>query len=139
MTCNDVQQQIVEEFNALENFEARFRYMVRLGRSLPPFPEEKKTPERTLVSCQTVIWHDVNFVDGKLEFECYSDSMQMRGIIAMLMRIYSSRSPQEILDSPPNFVQQLDMDAFKSANHTTGLEDLLAQIQRYAEQYRQAA
>lgn len=135
MTCSEAQREIVQEFGALSEWEDKYRFIIKLGRSLPPFPEDMKTEEHTLMSCQTVIWHDVRLDGDKMMIQANCDSMQVRGLIALLLKVYSGRHPQEILDSPPDFLSEIGMEGFQSVNHTTGVEAFLCKLREFAAEY----
>ncbi len=134
MGCREIQGEIIKEFAALDTWEDKYRHIIKMGRSLPPFPEDLKTTEHTLMSCQTVIWHRAALDGDRITIHANSDSLQMRGLIALLLRVYSRQTAGDILNTPPDFLSEIGMDTFQSVNHSTGIEAFVEQIRSYARQ-----
>lgn len=133
--ANDVQtaqQEIVDEFSLFEDWMDRYQYIIDLGRRLPDFPDELRTEENRIRGCQSQVWFVAEQKDGKLYFQAISDAAIVSGLIALLLRLYSGREPQDILDSPPDFVQALQLDGHLSPTRSNGLSSMLQAIQGYA-------
>ena len=133
------QQEVIEEFSLFDDWMDRYQYIIDLGRRLPEFPEELRTEENRIRGCQSQVWFVPEQRDGRLYFEAISDAAIVSGLIALLLRIYSGRTPQDILDTPPDFVTALQLEAHLSATRSNGLGSMLAAIRRFAEEALEAA
>ena len=98
------QEELVEEFQFFDNWMDRYQYLIDLGRRLPEFPEADRIDVNKIRGCQSQVWFVASASDGRLEFRAISDAAIVSGLIALLLRIYSGRRPQDILDTPPDFV-----------------------------------
>lgn len=126
------QQEIVEEFGLFEDWMDRYQYIIDLGRRLPEFPEELRTEDNRIRGCQSQVWFVAEQRDGRLFFKAISDAAIVSGLIALLLRLYSGRDPQDILDTPPDFVQALQLESHLSPTRSTGLSSMLQAIRLYA-------
>ena len=126
------QQEIVEEFGLFEDWMDRYQYLIDLGRRLPEFPEDQRTEENRIRGCQSQVWFVPEKRDGRLYFQAISDAAIVSGLIALLLRLYSGREPQDILDTPPGFVEALELQSHLSPTRSTGLSSMLAAIRRFA-------
>ena len=126
------QREIVEEFSLFDDWMDRYQYLIDLGRRLPDFPEDKRTEENRIRGCQSQVWFVPEQRDGRLYFQAISDAAIVSGLIALLLRLYSGREPQDILDTPPDFVAALDLQSHLSPTRSTGLSSMLAAIRRFA-------
>jgi cysteine desulfuration protein SufE len=128
------QQEIVEEFSLFEDWMDRYQYLIDLGRRLPDFPDELRTEENRIRGCQSQVWFVPEKKDGRLHFRATSDAAIVTGLIAVLLRIYSGRYPQDILDTPPDFVEALQLQSHLSPTRSNGLSSMLEAIRRFAAQ-----
>ena len=128
------QQEIVEEFSLFEDWMDRYQYLIDLGRRLPDFPDELRTEENRIRGCQSQVWFAPEKKDGRLHFRATSDAAIVTGLIAVLLRIYSGRYPQDILDTPPDFVEALQLQSHLSPTRSNGLSSMLEAIRRFAAQ-----
>lgn len=126
------QQEIVEEFSLFEDWMDRYQYIIDLGRRLPEFPEDLRTDANRIRGCQSQVWFVPEQRDGRLYFRAISDAAIVSGLIALLLRLYSGRDPQDILDTPPDFVQALQLESHLSPTRSNGLSSMLQAIRRYA-------
>jgi len=126
------QRDVVEEFSFLDDWVQRYQYLIDLGRRLPPFPEALRTEEHRIRGCQSQVWFVPRRAGDRLEFEAISDAAIVSGLIALLLRIYSGKRPQEILDTPPDFVRELGLETHLSPTRSTGLHSMLEAIRRFA-------
>ena len=117
----------------------RYQYLIDMGRRLPDFPEELKTDENRIRGCQSQVWFVAKEQDGRLHFEAISDAAIVSGLIALLLRLYSGRKPQDILDTPPDFVTALQLESHLSPTRSTGLSSMLVAIRRFASEALQSA
>ena len=128
------QQEIVEEFSLFADWMDRYQYLIDLGRRLPDFPDELRTEENRIRGCQSQVWFVPEKKNGRLHFRATSDAAIVTGLIAVLLRIYSGRYPQDILDTPPDFVEALQLQSHLSPTRSNGLSSMLEAIHRFAAQ-----
>ncbi|NCF51799.1 SufE family protein [Gammaproteobacteria bacterium] len=133
------QDELVEEFSFFDNWMDRYQYLIDLGRRLPAMPAEELVDENKIKGCQSQVWFVAEQQDGRLNFRATSDAAIVSGLIAMLLRIYSGRRPQDILDTPPDFVAALELEQHLSPTRSNGLSSMLQAIRRFASQALQAA
>lgn len=126
------QQEIIEEFSLFDDWMDRYQYLIDLGRRLPEFPDELRTEENLIRGCQSQVWFVAERKDGRLYFQAISDAAIVSGLIALLLRLYSGRDPQDILDSPPDFVQALQLESHLSPTRSNGLGSMLQAIRGFA-------
>ena len=133
------QDELVEEFQFFDNWIDRYQYLIDLGRQLPDFAEADRSDANKIRGCQSQVWFVASTHDGRLEFRAISDAAIVSGLIALLLRIYSGRRPQDILDTPPNFVTALDLEQHLSPTRSNGLSSMLKAIRTFATEALQAA
>ena len=132
MTIKENQQELVEEFAFLEDWEQKYEYIIDLGKELDGLPDDKKTDDNLIRGCQSKVWIDAEHKDGKLFFNADSDGILPKGIVSLLVRIYSGHSTQEILDSDFDFISQIGLQEFLSQSRANGLMAMTKQIKFYA-------
>lgn len=125
-------QKILAEFNALPDWEAKYSRIIELGRSLPAMPEGLKTEENRVRGCQSQVWLSAEIKDGTVRFIGDSDAAIVKGLVALLLEVYSGQSPQEILKQSPDFLQQLGLLNNLSQTRASGLVSMIKQIKFYA-------
>ena len=128
----DAQQELIEEFQFVDNWMDRYQYLIDLGRRLPEFPEADRVDANKIRGCQSQVWFVADEKNGRMEFRAISDAAIVSGLIALLLRIYSGRKPQDILDTPPDFVQALQLEAHLSPTRSNGLASMLKAIRDFA-------
>ena len=126
------QQEVIDEFSLFDDWMDRYQYLIDLGRRLPPFPEELRTEENRIRGCQSQVWFVAEKRDGRLYFQAISDAAIVSGLIAVLLRLYSGRQPRDILDTPPDFVEALQLQSHLSPTRSNGLSSMLKAIRRFA-------
>jgi cysteine desulfuration protein SufE len=139
---NDIQlaqDELIADFEMFEDWMDRYQYLIDLGRRLPEFPEELKIEENRIRGCQSQVWFVPENVDGRLNFQAVSDAAIVSGLIALLLRLYSGRNPQDILDTPPDFVGALQLESHLSPTRSNGLSSMLTAIRRFATEALAAA
>ena len=132
MTIKEKQQETVEEFNFMEDWEQKYEYIIDLGKELKGISADKKTDDNLIKGCQSKVWIDAEFKDGKLYFDADSDGILPKGIISLLVSIYSGHSTQEILDSDFKFIEEIGLQEFLSPSRANGLMAMTKQIKFYA-------
>jgi cysteine desulfuration protein SufE len=128
----EAQDALVEEFELFDNWLDRYEYLIDLGRKLPEFPPELKTEDYRLHGCQSQVWLKANEAGGMLQFQAISDSAIVSGLIAVLLRVYSGRSPQEIIDTRPDFIDAIGLHSHLSPTRSNGLHAMIDAIRGHA-------
>lgn len=136
MTIKEKQQEIIEEFEFLEDWEQKYEYIIDLGKELKGLEDDKKTDDNLIKGCQSKVWIDAEFKDGKLFFNADSDGILPKGIVSLLVSIYSGHSTQEILDSDFEFISEIGLQEFLSPSRANGLMAMTKQIKFYAVAYQ---
>jgi cysteine desulfuration protein SufE len=126
------QQEIIEEFGLFDDWMDRYQYLIDLGRRLPEFPDELRTDEHRIRGCQSQVWFVPEKRDGRLYFQAISDAAIVSGLIALLLRLYSGREPRDILDTPADFVEALELQSHLSPTRSNGLSSMLKAIRGFA-------
>jgi cysteine desulfuration protein SufE len=129
MTIQEKQQEIIEEFEFLDDWEQKYEYIIDLGKELKGLPEDKKTDENLIKGCQSKVWLDAEFKVGKLFFNADSDGILPKGIVSLLVRIYSGHSTQEILDSDFDFISKIGLQEFLSPSRANGLMEKMEKME----------
>lgn len=133
------QEELVADFELFEDWMDRYQYLIDLGRRLPDFPDELRTEDNRIRGCQSQVWFVARECDGRLYFEAISDAAIVSGLIALLLRLYSGRKPQDILDTPADFVAALELESHLSPTRSNGLYAMLEAIRKFASGALQAA
>ncbi len=133
------QQELIEEFRFFDNWMDRYQYLIDLGRRLPDLDESERVDKNKIRGCQSQVWFVAEQRNGKLEFRAISDAAIVSGLIALLLRIYSGKTPQQILETPPDFVKALQLEQHLSATRSNGLAAMLKAIRVFAAEATQAA
>jgi cysteine desulfuration protein SufE len=133
------QDEVVAEFAFFEDWMDRYQYLIDLGRRLPALADTELVAENKIKGCQSQVWFVAEQRDGRLYFRAISDAAIVSGLIALLLRIYSGRRPQDILDTPPTFVSELKLEQHLSATRSNGLSSMLKAIRSFATEALQAA
>ena len=130
-----VQREIVEEFEMFSSWSERYQYLIDLAKSLPTFPAELKDAEHLLTGCQSQVFVHTRLDDGGVEILAISDSSIVSGLIALVLRVYSGRPPQEIIDTEPEFIDAIGLRRNLSVTRKNGLASLIAKIKSDAQTY----
>jgi cysteine desulfuration protein SufE len=126
------QDAIAEEFAFFGDWTERYQYLIDLGRKLPLFPESEKTEEHKVQGCQSQVWLVASGDRQRLEFQAISDSAIVSGLIALLLRVYSGRGAQEILDTEPRYIEAIGLAKHLSPTRSNGLAAMLQTIKAHA-------
>lgn len=136
MTLEEKKQQVIEDFSLYDEWLDKYEYLIELGKALEPFPEEKKTEDRLIKGCQSRVWLDSEVRDGKLFFTADSDAIITKGIISLLIGVYSGRTPEEIAADDFGFVSQIGLKENLSPTRANGLVSMIETIKKVAENGR---
>ena len=132
MTINEAQDEIIEEFEAFEDWLNRYQLLVDFGRELKPMPEADKTDKNLIDGCQSKVWFTCRVEDGKIQYTGESDALLVKGIVALLIRVLSNHTPQEIVDADLYFIDRIGLREHLSPTRTNGLVAMLKQMKLYA-------
>jgi cysteine desulfuration protein SufE len=135
-TINYIQDEIIEQFAVFDDWLDRYQLLIELGNELPPFPDSCRVEENIIEGCQSRVWIQARYEDGKLYFQSDSDAMIVKGIIALLIRILSGRTPDEILEADLYFIPRTGLSEYLSPNRSNGLLAMLKKIKYYAMAYK---
>lgn len=136
-TVNEVQDEIIEEFDGLSDWMDRYAYIIDLGNTLPDYPENEKTPQNLIEGCQSRVWIDARTDnDGTISFQADSDALIVKGIVALLMRVLNHRTPDEILDADLYFIDKIGLKEHLSPTRSNGLVAMIRQIHDYARAFK---
>ena len=139
---NEVEQaqaELIEEFAFFEDWMDRYQYLIDMGRRLPELPEADRSEANRIRGCQSQVWFVSEERDGRLYFRAISDAAIVSGLIALLLRIYSGRRPEDILSTSPDFVDSLGLKSHLSPTRSTGLASMLEAIRGFATAVREQA
>jgi cysteine desulfuration protein SufE len=132
-------RRIIEEFSVFDDWVARYEYIVELGTNLPGLPESLKTEQNRVLGCQSRVWFVPTVADGRIYFAADSDAILVRGLIALLLRIYSGRTPEEILATSPKFFEEIELGSHLTGSRANGLHAMVKRIQAIAQEQRAKA
>lgn len=132
----EIQEEIVEEFEMFDDWMQRYEYMIELGKSLPLIDEQYKTEENIIKGCQSKVWVHADMEDGKVVFTADSDAIITKGIIAILIRVFSHQEPQAILDANTDFIDEIGLKEHLSPTRANGLVSMIKQLKMYALAYQ---
>lgn len=136
MNINEIQDQIIEEFALFGDWMERYEYLIELGRTLPPFDVAHKTPDFLIEGCQSKVWLYPSLTDGVITFTAESDALITRGIVALLVRVFSGRTPDEILGADIYFIERIGLRENLSPTRSNGLLAMMKQMRLYALAYK---
>jgi cysteine desulfuration protein SufE len=135
MTINEIQREIIEEFSVYEDWMDKYSYLIELGNELKVLDPREKTDEFLIRGCQSRVWLVSDFVDGKIIFRGESDAVIVKGMVALLLRVVSSRTPEELLNNELFFVDGIGLKQHLSPTRSNGLLAMIKQIRLYAVAY----
>ncbi|OJV22117.1 MAG: Fe-S metabolism protein SufE [Bacteroidetes bacterium 41-46] len=132
MSIKEVEQQIVEEFSVFTDWLDKYEYLIELGRSLPIIKDSGKEDRNLIKGCQSRVWLAADYSDGKIWFTADSDAIITKGIISLLIRVFSGRAPQEIIEADLGFIKEIGLEQNLSPTRANGLLSMIKQIKFYA-------
>lgn len=137
MTINETQDEIIDEFEGLTDWMDRYAYIIDLGNTLPEFPEQLKKPENLIEGCQSRVWIAAECdTDSKIEFQADSDALIVKGIVALLLRVLSGHTPDEIIEADLYFIDRIGLHEHLSPTRSNGLVAMVRQIRNYARAFK---
>lgn len=136
MTIDELQDNVVEEFSAFDDWMDKYALLIDLGNSLAPLDEKYKTESNLIEGCQSRVWLQADYVDGKLVFQGESDAVIVKGIVSLLINVLSGHTPQEILDADLYFIDKIGLKEHLSPTRSNGLVSMVKQMRMYALAFR---
>ncbi len=133
MTLEEAKQSVVDDFSMYDEWLDKYEYIIDLGKKLDSFPEEKKTDDRLIKGCQSRVWLDCEVRDGRLFFSADSDAIITKGIISLLISVYSGRTAEEIAGDDFSFIEQIGLRENLSPTRSNGLASMIQTIKTTAE------
>jgi len=136
MIIKELQDEIIDEFAMFDDWMERYEYIIEMGKSLPLIENQYKTKENLIMGCQSKVWLHADYQNGKLIFTAESDAILTKGIIALLLRVYSNQSPKDILNSEAFFIDEIGLKEHLSPTRANGLLSMVKQLKLYALAYQ---
>ncbi len=136
MKIKEIQESIVDEFSMFEDWMQRYEYMIELGKSLPLIDQKYKTDDNIIKGCQSKVWVHAELEDDRLVFTADSDAIITKGIIAILVRVFSHQKPMEIIEADTDFIDQIGLKEHLSPTRANGLVNMIKQLKLYAVAYQ---
>ncbi|WP_298901535.1 SufE family protein [uncultured Psychroserpens sp.] len=136
MTIAEIQEDIIDEFSMFEDWEERYQYMIDLGKTLPLIDEQYKTDQHIIKGCQSKVWVHAEMDTDKVKFTADSDAIITKGIIAILIRVFSNQHPKDIIESNTDFIDKIGLKEHLSPTRANGLVSMIKQIKMYAIAYQ---
>ena len=135
LTIQQIQSEIISEFDMFNDWTEKYEYIIDLGKSLPVIKTQYKTQENIIRGCQSKVWLYAENIDNKLIFTADSDAIITKGIIAILIRTFSNQSAEEIINAKTDFVEKIGLKEHLSQTRANGLSSMIKQIKLYAVAY----
>lgn len=136
MTIQEIQDEIVDEFEMFDDWMQRYEYMIALGKSLPLIDDNYKTEDNIIKGCQSKVWVHAKMDDNKINFTADSDAIITKGIIAILIRVFSNQHPSDILEANTDFIDKIGLKEHLSPTRANGLVSMIKQLKLYAVAYQ---
>ncbi|MBR5983170.1 MAG: SufE family protein [Bacteroidales bacterium] len=135
MTINEIQDGIIEDFSVFDDWMDKYAYLIELGGELPAFDEAHRTDSNLIKGCQSKVWFNAEFVDGKIVFTADSDAIITKGIASLLIKVMSNQTPEDILNADLYFIDKIGLTQHLSPTRSNGLLSMVKQIKIYALAY----
>jgi cysteine desulfuration protein SufE len=132
MTIKEIQEEIIDEFNLFDDWMERYEYLIELGKSLPIIDQQYKLDENIIKGCQSKVWLYSEMNNTKINFTADSDAILTKGLVALLLRVFSNQTPEDILMADTLFIDQIGLKEHLSPTRANGLVSMLKQIKLYA-------
>jgi len=131
MTTEEIQNQIIEEFEMFDEWMDKYEYIIELGNNLDPYDEKNKTKSNLIQGCQSRVWLNAEIIDGKVIFTADSDAVITKGIIALLIKVLSERTPKEITETELYFIERIGLKENLSPTRANGLVSMIKNMKAY--------
>ncbi len=137
MTINEIQDEVIEEFSAFDDWMDKYAYLIELGNNLSPLDEKYKTTNNLIEGCQSRVWLQADLVGGKIVFSAESDAVIVKGIVSLLVRVLSTQTPDDILNADLYFIDKVGLKEHLSPTRSNGLVSMVKQMKLYAMVFKQ--
>lgn len=137
MTIEEVQQEIIADFSVYDDWMDKYTYLIELGNELAPIDAAYKVDQNLIRGCQSRVWLHQRLDGDRIIFEAESDALIVKGLVALLLKVFSGRTPQEILDAEPRFIDEIGLKQHLSPTRSNGLMAMVKQIKLFALAYKQ--
>lgn len=127
-----IEREIVEEFSLFDSWDDKYEYIIDLGKKLPPLDARFKTDENKVRGCQSSVWLNAEYRDGRVFYEADSDALIVKGLISMLVRVLSGQTPADIVEAPLDFIRDIGMMSHLAQTRSNGLLSMVRQMKNYA-------
>ncbi|MFL2602222.1 MAG: SufE family protein [Cryomorphaceae bacterium] len=135
MTIENLQQNLIQDFEFFEDWTQKYEYMIELSKGLDKMDQEMKSDKNIIKGCQSKVWLHADYSDGKIKFLADSEAIITRGIIAILLMVFNNKTPDEIINSDISFIEKIGLKEHLSPNRANGLYSMIKQIKFYAIAY----
>ncbi|HHU25708.1 MAG TPA: SufE family protein [Bacteroidales bacterium] len=135
-TVDEIQQEIIDEFSLFSDWMDKYAYIIEQGNALEPLDEQYKTPENLIKGCQSRVWLQTEYRDGRLFFSAESDALIVKGLLALVLRVFSGRTPDEIIETDLRFMKEIGLTEHLSPTRSNGLLSVIQQVRYYAVAYK---
>ncbi len=139
MTIEQIQQEIIEEFSVYSDWMDKYGYLIELGNELQDLDPKEKTDQNLIKGCQSRVWLVAEMEDGKINFRGESDAVIVKGLVALLLRVVSGRTPDELIENDLHFIDDLGLKQHLSPTRSNGLLAMVKQIRLYGVAYKKIA
>ena len=136
MTIEEIQKEIIEDFDLFEDWMQRYEFIIDTGKSLPLISDQNKSDDNLIKGCQSKVWLHADYENGKLIFSADSDAILTKGIISLLLSVYSQQTPKDILEADPFFIDEIGLKEHLSPTRANGLLSMVKQIKLLALAYQ---
>jgi len=136
MTIEEIQKEIIEDFDLFEDWMQRYEFIIDTGKTLPLISDQNKSDENLIKGCQSKVWLHADYENGKLIFSADSDAILTKGIISLLLSVYSQQTPKDILEADPFFIDEIGLKEHLSPTRANGLLSMVKQIKLLALAYQ---
>ena len=131
-SIDEIQDEIIEEFSVFDDWMDKYALLIDLGNALPPLDEKYKTPENLIEGCQSRVWLQADYSDGRIDFEAESDAIIVKGIVSLLVRVLSGHTPDEIWNAHLELSDRIGLNEHLSPTRSNGLVAMVKQMRMYA-------
>ncbi len=136
MTTQEIQNEIIDEFSVFDDWMDKYEYLIETGNTLAPYNEKNKTPSNLIQGCQSRVWLDAEYKDGKIYFTADSDAIITKGIIALLIRVWSEKTPEDIMNTDLFFIDKIGLRENLSPTRANGLVSMIKNMKAYATAFK---
>lgn len=135
-TIDEIQQDIIDEFSIYDDWMDKYAYIIEQGNALEPIDDKYKTPENIIKGCQSRVWMQTDYREGRLFFDAESDAIIVKGLLALVLRVFNGRTPDEIIGTDLRFMKEIGLTEHLSPTRSNGLLSVIKQIRYYAIAYK---